>query len=172
MRTGYLNRENSFGVMPVIQGGKRISVVALLKHVQNPDESDDATLQHLVKTREHSTLAEWTAALEGVDKATHTLFTMACAQGKLKCVDYLLAQNTAHQLEHVQRNGHNGLTAAIWNGHYELALLLYTRYHMRIPPKLLRNKEFAMHNEVWQDFLAANLPARDAGHVITISDDE
>jgi hypothetical protein len=155
---GYVDAHNTFGIKhgTVLHGGKRINVIALMKHVQSERESDEATLDHLVAAREGSTLAEWTVALEATDRATHTLFTMACAQGKVQCVQYLLAENPEPQLQYVQRNGHNGLSAAIWNGHYELALLLSQTYHMHIPSKMVKNKEFAMHREVWQQFLASN----------------
>ena len=57
--------------------------------------------------------------INGADRAGHTMLTMAAAQGVLRAFQLLLSYGA--DVHHVQKNGWNSLSSAIFQGHYEVA---------------------------------------------------
>lgn len=104
----------------------------------------------------HSSRAQWDDLLQQQDRATHTLLTMAAAQGKGECVLFLLesASNPMAVLHYTQKKdkhhktGFNALTAAIWEGHYEVANMLASPPWNLEPPS--RDWEQETEYMLWQ----------------------
>ena len=95
---------------------KKLTSVDVMKQLLS-QASDSSSLAWL---KTHSE-----APLNGVDHVGHTALTVAASQGKLACTKWLLKHGS--KLDHVQKNKHTALSAAIWGGHYETAKFLQAK---------------------------------------------
>ena len=93
-------------------------------------------------------LISWLATLpdncmNGQDASTHTLLTMAAAQGLTSTFDYLVSRKA--RTDHRQKNGWNVLSSAIFCGHYELACHIRATTSLTIDSGL--RQQFARQSE-------------------------
>jgi ankyrin repeat protein len=89
---------------------RRVPTVRVIRQIQSENLDDQATLAWILRH---------VFSVDGHDRAGHSPMTMAAAQGKLGVLRHLyeLGGNVSYQ----QPNGFTILTAAIHNGHYDLA---------------------------------------------------
>jgi hypothetical protein len=89
---------------------KKKNSVDLMKKILS-NTSDERTVAYLKRHRE--------ASLNGVDHVGHSPLTIAASQGKMMTIQWLLKHGA--NLEHVQHNGFNALSASVYAGYYEVA---------------------------------------------------
>ncbi len=95
--------------------------ILLLKKIQS-NLSDEETLKWCKR--------QPSLQFNYMDKVGHTPLTMAGAQGKQETVVWLISNGS--RLCHKQMNGFNVFSAALHNGHFDLAQTLFYEYRFEI----------------------------------------
>ena len=90
-----------------------LAIIGMIQHAGKNAKPDEELLIRMINELSPR------VNINGADRAGHTMLTMAAAQGMLSVFRVLLAHGA--DVHHVQRNGWNSLSSAIYRGQYDVA---------------------------------------------------